>query len=131
MVEAVGDLGRLQAIGTSGVAETAPRRDYSVEIYDGVPEQSARGAVTVIVVSPPHSPVSADADVRLQLLDGHRDEVLVTTRTGSTTVTMVASDEEMRFIGSSLDVIEAADVHGWADHPNQPDRGWSTEQEQR
>jgi hypothetical protein len=129
MVEAVGDVGRLQAIGTSGGAEIAPRRDYSVEIYDGLPEQSVRGARTVIVVSPPHSLVSKDADIRLQLINGHRDEVLVTTRTGSTMVTMVASDEEMRFIGSSLDVTEPVDVHGWADHPDRPDPGWSTRQE--
>lgn len=114
MVEAVGDVARFQVIGVG--AETEPRRDYSVEIYDGMPEQSVRGAMTVIVVSPPHSPVSTDADVRLQLLDGHRDEVLVTTRTGSTTVTMVASDEEMRFIGASLH--------------SQSDRDWSTRQEQ-
>ncbi|ANW66322.1 type VII secretion protein EccE [Mycobacterium sp. djl-10] len=116
MVEAVGDAASLHVIGAG--AESAPRGDYSVELYDGKPEQSVRGAMTVIVVSPPHSPVSTDADVRLQLLDGHRDEVLVTTRTGATTVTMVASDEEMRFIGASFD------------HHSRPDRDQFTRQEQ-
>ena len=104
MVEAVGDVGRLQAIGAeSAAAEPGPRRDYSVEMYDGVPEQSARGGMTVIVVSPSHSPVATAADVRLQLVDLNRDAVRVTTATGSATVTMVASEQEMRFIGSSLD----------------------------
>jgi len=72
-------------------------------MYDGVSEQSARGGRTVIVVSPTHSPVAAAADVRLQLVDVDRDVVRVTTAAGSATVTMVASDQEMRFIGSSLD----------------------------
>jgi hypothetical protein len=72
-------------------------------MYDGVSEQSARGGMTVIVVSPTHSPVAQAADVRLQLVDVDRDLVRVTTATGSATVTMVASDQEMRFIGSSLD----------------------------
>ncbi|WP_232067697.1 type VII secretion protein EccE [Mycolicibacterium tokaiense] len=104
MVDAVGDAGRLHAVSAESIAaERGPRRDYSVEMYDGVSEQSARGGMTVIVVSPTHSPVATAADVRLQLIDVDRDVVRVTTATGSATVTMVASDQEMRFIGSSLD----------------------------
>lgn len=103
MVDAVGDAGRLHAVSAESIAaERGPRRDYSVEMYDGVSEQSARGGMTVIVVSPTHSPVATAADVRLQLIDVDRDVVRVTTATGSATVTMVASDQEMRFIGSSL-----------------------------
>jgi type VII secretion protein EccE len=132
MVEAVGDMGRLQAIGTETVAaEPGPRRDYLVEMYDGVPEQSARGGMTVIVVSPTHSPVVTAADVRLQLVDADRDAVRVTTATGSATVTMVASDQEMRFIGSSLEMTERVHADGWTDHHNQPDRDWAFRQEQR
>jgi type VII secretion protein EccE len=130
MVEAVGDVSQLQAIGADrGAIEAGPRRDYSVEMYDGGPEQSVRVGMTAIVVSPTHSPPSTAADVRLQLLDQDRDEVLVTTRTGSATVTMVASDEEMRYIGSSFDVADPVDARGWTDDRDQP--AWANGQEQQ
>ena len=122
LVEAVGDVNQLQAVGADrGTVETVARRSFSVEMYDGAPEQSLGVGTTVIVVSPTHSPPTRAADVRLQLLDEDRDEVLVTTRTGSATVTMVASDEEMRYVGASFDV---ADGTG-----DQPAWDWTSRQE--
>ena len=126
MVEQVGDVNQLQATGTDrGAIEAGSRGDYSVELYDGEPEQPVRIGVTAVVVSPAHSPPSTAADVRLQLLDQDRDEVLVTTREGSATVTMVATDEEMRFIGSSFDAVDPTDER------DQPAWDWPSRQEQR
>ena len=125
MVEAVGDVNQLQVVGTDRAVETVARRNFSVEMFDGVPEQSVGVGTTTVVVSPTHNSPSAAADVRLQLLDEDRDEVLVTTPTGSATVTMVASDEEMRYIGASFDVVDGPDDR------DQPAWGWSTRQEQR
>ena len=125
MVEAVGDVTQLQAVGSSrGVVEPPTQQGVSVEMYDGEPERPVRTGTTAIVVSPTHSPPTTAADVRLQLLDEDRDEVLVTTRTGSVTVTMVASDEEMRYIGASFDVVDGTDrdQSGW---------DWPSRQEQR
>jgi type VII secretion protein EccE len=132
MVEQVGDVTRLHATGTDrGAIEAGPRRDYSVEMYDGAPEQSIRAGVTAMVVSPIHSPPSKAADVRLQLLDDDRDEVLVTTRAGSATVTMVATDDEMRYIGSSYDVADRVDQRLWTQEPDQPAWDWPSRQEQQ
>ncbi|WP_307789500.1 type VII secretion protein EccE [Mycolicibacterium baixiangningiae] len=135
MVEAVGDVNQLHATGTDrGAIEAGSRREYSVEMYDGEPEQSVRVGMTAMVVSPTHSPPSTAADVRLQLLDQDRDEVLVTTRTGSATVTMVATDEEMRYIGSSFDVVDEVDrvdARGWTDDHDRPAWDWPGRQEQR
>jgi hypothetical protein len=131
MVEQVGDESRLQATGTDrGAIGAGSRRDYSVEMYDGEPEQPVRAGVTAVVVSPTHSPPSTAADVRLQLIDPDRDVVLVTTRTGSATVTMVATDEEMRYIGASYDVVDEADIPSWTDYRDQPARDWPSRQEQ-
>ena len=117
MVEAVGDVNQFQVLGPDrGAVDAAARQDFSVEMFDGEPEQPVRVGTTAVVVSPTHSPPTRAADVRVQLLDQDRDEVLVTTRSGSATVTMVASDEEMRYIGASFDVV---------------DRDWPTRQEQR
>jgi type VII secretion protein EccE len=132
MVEQVGDASVLQATGTDrGAIDAGARRDYSVEMYDGEPEQPVRVGVTAVVVSPIHSPPSTAADVRLQLIDRDRDEVLVTTRAGSVTVTMVATDEEMRYIGSSFDVVDGVDERGWTDDRDQPDWSWPSRQEQQ
>ena len=128
MVDQVGDVNQLQAIGSGRDAIRAGSRGhYSVEMYDGEPEQPVRRGVTAIVVSPTHSPASAAADVRVQLLDEGTDEVLVTTRAGSATVTMVATDDEMRYIGSSFDLV---DEYGWVDEPGRPAWDWSSGQEQ-
>ncbi|GAS97971.1 ESX-2 secretion system protein EccE2 [Mycolicibacterium canariasense] len=126
MAEAVGDVDQLQIVGTDrGAIEAGARRDFTVEMFDGTPEQSVRMGLTTVVVSPTHSAPSTAADVRLQLLDEDRDEVLVTTRTGSATVTMVASDEEMRYIGASFDVVDGIEER------DQPAWDWPSRQEQR
>jgi len=132
MVEAVGDTTQFMAIGADrGVLEAGARRDFTVEMYDGVPEQPVRVGTTAIVVSPSHSQPSTAADVRLQLRDQDRDEVLVTTPTGSVTVTMVASDDEMRYIGASYDVADLPNSRTWTADGDQPGADWLSRQGQR
>jgi len=132
MAEQVGDATRLHATGTDrGAIEAGARRDYSVEMYDGTPERPVRAGVTAMVVSPIHSPPTTAADVRLQLLDDDRDEVLVTTPAGTATVTMVATDDEMRYIGSSYDVLDRVDEFRRTEEPDQPAWDWPTIQEQQ
>jgi hypothetical protein len=58
------------------------------------------------VVRPSHAEPSPDADVTLQLLDSDHDLVRVATRSDSAVVTMVASDDEMRYIKSSFDMVD-------------------------
>ena len=77
-------------------------RNYSVEVFDGVVEQSVRVGVTAMIVLPPDSAVTPNADVALELLDRDSDLVKVSTRAGSSVVTMVATDEEMRYIRASF-----------------------------
>ncbi|WP_253870227.1 type VII secretion protein EccE [Mycobacterium sp. 1164966.3] len=85
-----------------GSMQAGSDRNYSVEMFDGVAEQSVRVGVTAIVVVPPDSAVTANADVALELLDIDTDSVKVSTRAGSSVVTMVATDEEMRYLKASL-----------------------------
>ncbi|OHU49489.1 type VII secretion protein EccE [Mycobacteroides chelonae] len=77
-------------------------RNYTVEVFDGVVEQSVRIGVTAMVITPPNSAVSPNADVALELLDAGADVVKVSTRAGSSVVTMVATDEEVRYIRDSF-----------------------------
>jgi ESX secretion system protein EccE len=76
-------------------------RNYTVEMFDGVAEQSVRVGVTSMMVASPRSPVSPHADVALELVSLEHDTVKVSTRAGSAVVTMVATDEEMRYIKAS------------------------------
>jgi type VII secretion protein EccE len=85
-----------------GSMQAGAERNYSVEMFDGVAEQSVRVGVTVIVVMPPDSAVTPNADVTLELLDTETDTVRVSTRSGSSVVTMVATDEEMRYLKASF-----------------------------
>ncbi|MDP7723541.1 type VII secretion protein EccE [Mycobacterium sp. TY814] len=85
-----------------GSMQAGADRNYSVEMFDGVAEQSVRVGVTAIVVVPPHTPVTANADVALESLSTDTDTVKVSTRTGSSVVTMVATDEEMRYLKASF-----------------------------
>lgn len=85
-----------------GSMQAGADRNYSVEMFDGVAEQSVRVGVTAIVVVPPNSPVTANADVALESLSIDTDTVKVSTRTGSSVVTMVATDEEMRYLKASF-----------------------------
>lgn len=107
MVEQVGDHNALRVndrkhettrIGSNG--------NYLVEVFDGASEPSVRQGMTTMVVRPLHAEPSRDADVTLQLLDHNRDLVRVSTRFASATVTMVATPDEMRYIKSSLDILE-------------------------
>ncbi|WP_310768824.1 type VII secretion protein EccE [Mycobacterium sp. Z3061] len=85
-----------------GSMQAGADRNYSVEMFDGVAEESVRVGVTAIVVVPPNSPVTANADVALESLNIDTDTVKVSTRTGSSVVTMVATDEEMRYLKASF-----------------------------
>lgn len=89
-----------------GAMQAGADRNYSVEMFDGVPEQSVRIGVTTMMVLPPGSVVSPNADVALELLDFDSDTVKVSTRAGSSVVTMVATDEEMRYIKASFDTAD-------------------------
>lgn len=86
-----------------GAMQAGAERNYSVEVFDGVAEQSVRVGVTSMVVLPPNTEVSPNADVALELLDFDTDTVRVSTRAGASVVTMVATDEEMHYIKSSFD----------------------------
>jgi hypothetical protein len=86
-----------------GTMQAGAERNYSVEMFDGVAEQAVRVGVTSMVVLPPDTEVSRNADVALELLDFDTDTVRVSTRAGSSVVTMVATDEEMHYIKSSFD----------------------------
>jgi hypothetical protein len=70
-------------------------------MFDGVAERPVRAGVTRIVVAPPNTPVSSDADVALELVSFDNDTVKVSTRSGSAVVTMVATDDEMRYLKAS------------------------------
>lgn len=86
-----------------GSMQAGADRNFSVEVFDGVVEQSVRVGVTTMTVHPPGTAVSPHADVALELLDPDTDTVKVSTRSGSSTVTMVATDEEMRYLKASFD----------------------------
>lgn len=89
-----------------GTMQAGAERNYSVEMFDGVAEQSVRVGVTSMLVLPPDTEVSRNADVALELLDFDTDTVKVSTRAGSSIVTMVATDEEMQYIKSSFDATD-------------------------
>jgi hypothetical protein len=84
-----------------GAIQASADRDYSVEMFDGVAESTVRAGVTCMVVAPPKSAVTPNADVALELVSLANATVLVSTRAGSAVVTMVATDEEMRYIRAS------------------------------
>src|SRR6185295_9055469 len=102
MVDQVGDETFLRIEGQS----RGPTPEYSVEVFDGVTELPVRHGVTTMIVNPAHAIVSRNADVTLQLLDRDHDVVRVETRTGSMVVTMVATDDEMRYLKSSLNMVD-------------------------
>lgn len=103
MVEQVADHNMLMVADRSGPAiQAGAAGNYSVEVFDGTNEQSVRVGVTTIVVKPARSAPSSEADVTLQLLDPGNDVVRVGTRAGAAVVTMVATDDEMRYLTSSF-----------------------------
>lgn len=80
--------------------QAGAERNYTVEMFDGVPEQSVRIGVTTMVLAPPNTP-AGHADVVLDLISLEHDTVKVSTQAGSAVVTMVATDDEMRYLRAS------------------------------
>lgn len=105
MVDQVGDHD-LVCVNDRRRESIAANGSYPVEMFDGASEPTIQQGVTTMVVRPPHAEPSREADVALRLVDRTRDLVRVHTRSASATVTMVATPDEMRYIKSSLDVVE-------------------------
>jgi type VII secretion protein EccE len=89
-----------------GTIQAGSDRNYSVEMFDGVPQRSVRAGVTSIVVAAPKTAVAPNADVALELVSLEDAAVKVSTRAGSAVVTMVATDDEMRYIKGSANSID-------------------------
>jgi type VII secretion protein EccE len=103
MVEQVGDRNLLWVADFGrGSMQAGADRNYSLEMFDGLAASSVRVGVTTMVLQPPDTAPSATFDVALEMLDSTADTVKVSTRGGSAVVTMVATDEELRFIKASL-----------------------------
>lgn len=102
MVERVSDRSLLWVTDFSrGSLQAGADRNYSVEVFDGLAAQSVRVGVTTLVLQPQGTAPSSTCDVALELLDTN-GTVKVSTRAGSAVVTMVATDDELRFIAASL-----------------------------
>ncbi|CRZ17731.1 type VII secretion protein EccE [Mycolicibacterium neworleansense] len=86
--------------------QAGAERNYTVEMFDGVPEQSVRIGVTAMVLAPPNTRPSDQADVVLDLISLEHDTVKVSTQAGSAVVTMVATDDEMRYLRASANSID-------------------------
>ncbi|SER12236.1 type VII secretion protein EccE [Mycobacterium sp. 88mf] len=86
--------------------QAGAERNYTVEMFDGVPEQSVRIGVTTMVLTPPNTRPSDQADVVLDLISLEHDTVKVSTQAGSAVVTMVATDDEMRYLRASANSID-------------------------
>jgi hypothetical protein len=89
-----------------GAIQAGSERNYSIEMFDGVPDRSVRAGVTSIVVAPADTAVSSSADVALELVSLAEAAVKVSTRAGSAVVSMVATDDEMRYIKASANTID-------------------------
>lgn len=77
---------------------------YTVEMFDEVAERSVRAGVTKMAVAAPNAPAApSTADVTLELISVENAIVRVSTRAGSALVTMVATDEEMRYLEAASD----------------------------
>jgi len=86
--------------------QAGAERNYTVEMFDGVPEQSVRIGVTTMVLAPPNTRPSDQADVVLDLISLEHNTVKVSTQAGSAVVTMVATDDEMRYLRASANSID-------------------------
>jgi type VII secretion protein EccE len=103
MVRAVGEPNVLWVTESGrGTMRAGAERNHTVEMFDGVAEQPVRVGVTSMLVKPPGSAMSADADVTLELVDLDRDLVKIGTAGGSAMVAMVATDDEMRYLRASF-----------------------------
>ncbi|WP_231984417.1 type VII secretion protein EccE [Mycobacterium sp. E342] len=85
-----------------GTIQAGANRDYTVEMFDGLAERTVRAGVTsMTVAAPTTSLTSSTADVTLDLISVEDAVVKVNTRAGSALVTMVATDEEMRYLDTA------------------------------
>ncbi|MGV9709738.1 type VII secretion protein EccE [Gordonia sp. NPDC003424] len=103
MAHAVGDPRTLAVAGPAAGSQIAGQRQgYSVLVFDGVPPESISAEVTIITVTAAGMVADAAADVAL--MQSADAGPWVTVRSGGVTdqVIMVATDDEMRFIGASL-----------------------------
>ncbi len=107
MAHAVGDPRILAVAGAAAGSQVAGQRQgYSVLVFDGVAQESISAEATIITVTAPGFEADTDADVTLlQRADANP---WVTVRSGGETsqVVMVATDDEMRYVGSSLNAPE-------------------------
>ncbi|WP_232005939.1 type VII secretion protein EccE [Mycobacterium sp. 852013-50091_SCH5140682] len=88
-----------------GSLQAGADRNYTLAVFDGVIESGVRSGVTAMVVVPPTEPATtlpAGTDVLLEELQDIDDRVVVRTRSASTVVSMVATADELRYIGRSL-----------------------------
>lgn len=105
MVDEVGDQDLLWVADFNrGAIQAGADRNFSVEVFDRVAERAVRVGVTAAVVFPPGARVTHNADVALQLVSLDEDLVKVSTRAGSAWVTMVATDDELRYIKASANL---------------------------
>ncbi|ORA36228.1 type VII secretion protein EccE [Mycobacterium aquaticum] len=88
-----------------GSLQAGADRNYTLEAFDGVVESGVRSGVTAMVVVAPTEPATilpAGTDVLLEELQDDSDRVMVRTRSAATVVSMVATADELRYIGRSL-----------------------------
>ncbi|OBA57266.1 type VII secretion protein EccE [Mycobacterium sp. 1100029.7] len=107
MVEQIGNPNILTVNDPAAdVTRLSSHQNRRVEMFDGASEDRVADGVTTMVVKPPHAEPSSHADVTLQLLDHDQDLVRVATRSAAVVVRMVATDDELRYIKSSLDIVD-------------------------
>ncbi|MEV6323781.1 type VII secretion protein EccE [Nocardia sp. NPDC051787] len=81
----------------------APAPTASMLVFDGIAPAASPGGATIVHVRPSRDPGgSFDADVTLVQDDRTPNQITVRTAGASTTVHMVTTPDEMRYIGESL-----------------------------
>lgn len=107
MAHAVANPQVLAVAGAAAGRQVAGHRQgFSVLVFDGVPVEPPSSEVTTIALTAAGRSRSTDNDVKL--LQGEDAGPWVTVRSGVGTdqVVMVATDDEMRYIGASLEAPE-------------------------
>ncbi len=85
------------------VATPGPFATTTVIVFDGIAPMAQTGGATIVHVRAPGTPADElDADVVLIQDPVAPNSITVRTSTASTTVTMVTTPDEMRYIGESL-----------------------------
>ncbi|MYR07562.1 type VII secretion protein EccE [Gordonia sp. SID5947] len=103
MAHAVGDPRTLAVAGAAAGSQVAGQRQgYSVLVFDGVAQESISAEATIITVTAPGLDAQPGADVALLQDADVGPWVMVRSGTEASPVVMVATDDEMRYIGSSL-----------------------------